>query len=67
MLFKGLYHLYDMAFQVIILLFRTVGVSRACCSGRIWWCQIALGSVTYDLVLASHYLVISGVKWPGCL
>jgi hypothetical protein len=44
-------------------------VSKTCCGGRTGfpWYQAALGSITYDSVLASGHLVISGVNWPGCL
>jgi hypothetical protein len=40
----------------------------ACCGGRngIWWCQIALISVAYVIVLASCHLVVSGISWPCC-
>ena len=46
-----------------------VRVSRFC-SGRtngLWWCQGALVSVAYVLMIASHHLVISGVNCPWCL
>jgi hypothetical protein len=41
------------------LLFRCIGVSRACCGGRTgFW---------YVLVLASHHLVMYCANWPCCL
>ena len=51
------------------MLFRYVGVSRACCCGRtgLWWCQGILASVAYVLTLAFCHLLISGVNFPGCL
>jgi hypothetical protein len=50
-----------------ILLFRYVWVWRAWCGGRtgFWWCQVALISVAYVLVLPSCHLVISGVSWSA--
>ena len=43
-------------------------VAKTCCGGRRFsWCQIAMGSVIYVIVLASGHLVLSGVNWPGCL
>ena len=46
-----------------------VRVSRAGCGRRIelWWYQLALVSVAYVLMIASHHLVISGVNCPWCL
>lgn len=40
-------------------------VSRACCGerARFQWCQVALVSVAYVLVLTSHHVVISVVNW----
>jgi hypothetical protein len=55
-----------MEFQVRFLLYRYVGVSRACCCVRtgFWCCQVALVSVAFILVLASCELIISCVNWP---
>jgi hypothetical protein len=57
-------HLHEMGFGVIILFFRYFGVSRACYGERtgFLWCQIALGSVTYNPALASGHLVVSDVN-----
>ena len=59
-LLKDLYHLHEMGFEVRILLFSCVRLSRTCCGRRagICWCQIALASVNYVLAHAFNNLVV---------
>jgi hypothetical protein len=68
-LLKELYYLHEKRFQGRFLIFRCVGVFRACCGGRtqFWWCPRTLASVSYSLALVFHLLDILDVCWSGWL